>query len=1041
MFRRWSPLLRITSGLVALTATLLLLAQFVGLVPDEAQAILEGRRKFVETLAVQLSAEGSNLSVDTVQAVLTSIVERNDDVRSTALRDANGQLVVSAGDHRRYWEAPPSGRSTDTAVQVPIFSDELRWGTVEVSFKPIPSSVSLLPTSNPLLQLVLFIGVTGALGYFLMLRRSLKALDPSAVIPERVRTALDALAEGMVIIDGNEQIVLANASISNRLGVPARSLMGRNFSDLNWRSTESGGLETQLPWQAAMASKVQQTGLPLLLRTPSGEMLSFNVNGTPILDEDGKLRGALVTLDDVTLLEQRHNELQRTMGKLKHSQDEIERQNTELRFLASRDTLTGCLNRRAFFAGFEELLVSAEKTGQVLCCAMLDIDHFKSVNDRFGHATGDKVIAFVAQSLQSGLRDGDLLGRYGGEEFALVMPGLGLDEAMVVVERLRLSIEQGSAARFTSTMKITISGGLAGQTDSNEVSAELLSRADTALYIAKQSGRNRTVNWQAGQSMAEKSQRRRTDRPETAELQAEARQTVPGDDAESPRVRELTERIRELEVVAAERATAGNAGDGLDALTGLPDSILFQDRLTQSIGRARRNATIVGVLHVEVDVFQRVKDTLGPAAGDHLIRSAAERISGLLRRSDTVALLGGGARPATVSRLGGADFAIVLSDLGKVDAVTWIIQRIFESVSAPLKLDEHEFYMSCTIGASVFPHDDSDNDALLSHASAARQYAKQRPGSNRYAFYTPEITEQSYQQLQMENDLRQAIGRGEFVLHYQPKVDMLTGRATGVEALLRWQHPERGLVEPRSFVPIAEQTGLINVIGDWALHKACRQARLWQRIGLESLRVAVNLSPVQLLSDDIVDKVESTLETTGLEARFLEIEITESAFMEDITRAAQTLQKLRSLGVHISLDDFGTGYSSLSYLKRLPVDSLKIDRSFISDIAVNREDTAMVSAIIAMAQRLGIRVVAEGVETREQLRTLRQLGCDELQGYLISRPLPGPDAVELFRSGTTWRHLFDEERPSEWPAAAVGGAARPGSKVVYMAQSRARQVE
>ena len=1023
MLRRWSPLLRITFGLVGLTATLLMFAQFIGLVPDEAQAILDSRRKFAETLAVQLSAEGDNLSIDTVQAVLTSIVDRNEDVRSTALRDASGKLVASAGDHERYWEAPPSGRSTDTHVQVPIFSNELRWGTVEVSYTPIPSSVSLLPTSNPLLQLLLFISVTGALGYFLMLRRSLKSLDPSSVIPERVRAALDALAEGVVILDEGEQIVLANTSFSQRLEVPAKVLMGRKFSELNWRSTQSGGLETQLPWQKAMTEKVQQIGQPLLLRTSSGEMLSFMVNGTPILDADGKLRGALVTFDDVTLLEQRHNELQRTMGKLKHSQDEIERQNTELRFLASRDTLTGCLNRRAFFAGFEELLVSVEKTGQVLCCAMLDIDHFKSVNDRFGHATGDKVIAYVAQTLQAGLRDGDLLGRYGGEEFVVVMPGLGIDEAAVVMERLRCSIEQGSAARFTSTMSITISGGFAAQSEVNADSAELLSRADTALYTAKQSGRNRIIRWQANQTMAKKAKHRETTQSGTTEPEAE--------------VQELRKRILELE----SRAKGENADSGLDALTGLPNSTLFQDRLTQDIARARRNTTIVGLLHVEIDLFQRVKDTLGPAAGDHLIRGAAERISGLLRRSDTVALLGDGTRPATVSRLSGAEFAVVLSDLEKPESVTWIIQRIFESVSAPLKVDEHEIYMTCVIGASVFPHDDSGNDALLRHASAACQHAKQLAGSNRYAFYAPEMTAQSYHQLQMENDLRQAIGRGEFVLHYQPKVDMLTGRATGVEALLRWQHPERGLVDPRSFVPIAEQTGLINVIGDWVLRKACRQAKLWQRIGLESLRVAVNLSPVQLLSDDIVDKVESTLETTGLEARFLEIEITESAFMEDIARAAQTLQKLRSLGVHISLDDFGTGYSSLSYLKRLPVDSLKIDRSFISDIAVNREDTAMVSAIIAMAQRLGIRVVAEGVETREQLHNLRQLGCDEAQGYLISRPLTGPDAVELFRSGTTWRHLFDEERPSERPAAAIGGAARPSSKVVYMAQSRAQQVE
>jgi EAL domain-containing protein (putative c-di-GMP-specific phosphodiesterase class I) len=294
------------------------------------------------------------------------------------------------------------------------------------------------------------------------------------------------------------------------------------------------------------------------------------------------------------------------------------------------------------------------------------------------------------------------------------------------------------------------------------------------------------------------------------------------------------------------------------------------------------------------------------------------------------------------------------------------------------------------------------------------------------------MTERSYQQLQIEHDLRQAVGSGDFELHYQPKIDLQTGRATGLEALLRWPHAGRGMVSPAEFIPVAEHNGLIHEIGDWVTRRACQQARAWQEQGSEPLRIAVNLSPVQLRSEDIVDRVQAILASTGLDPRYLEFEITESSFMHDIERSARTLHRLRNLGVHISLDDFGTGYSSLSYLKRLPVDSLKIDGSFISDMAADREGTVLVSAIIAMAQHLGIRVIAEGVETREQLQLLRELGCDEAQGYLVSRPLPVTDLESLLGSGTSWR--FALETPGSAAIAAAGG----GGNVVQMPKQRSK---
>jgi EAL domain-containing protein (putative c-di-GMP-specific phosphodiesterase class I) len=393
-----------------------------------------------------------------------------------------------------------------------------------------------------------------------------------------------------------------------------------------------------------------------------------------------------------------------------------------------------------------------------------------------------------------------------------------------------------------------------------------------------------------------------------------------------------------------------------------------------------------------------------------------------------------------LSRLSGDEFGVALDDIDRVDSVTWIVQRIFECMATPFDVDGREIFATCGIGVSVFPEDGPDAENLLRHASAARQHAKQNLGPNRYAFYRKEMTENSYAQIQLETELRHAIDRGEFTLHYQPKITLRTGQIAGVEALIRWQHPEKGLVSPAAFIPLAEQTGLINAIGDWVIRSACRQAILWQKAGLPPTRVAVNFSPVQLRSDDIVERVRNILQISGLAAHYLEIEVTESALMEDVDKAASILHALRKLGVHIALDDFGTGYSSLSYLKKLPADSLKIDGSFIDDLVVDKEGSTLVSAVIAMAQHLGLRVVAECVEKREQFDRLRDLNCDEVQGYLISRPLPVEEITGLLRDAKPWPFVpaGPAEPDSEPVFAATGTLSRTG-KLAYLPGASARQ--
>jgi diguanylate cyclase (GGDEF)-like protein/PAS domain S-box-containing protein len=680
------PIARITVGLVGLTASLLLAAQLFGLIPDETRAILDGRRKIAETLAVQISSGAGQMQVSTLQDVLDSLVERNKDVSSAALRDRSGTLVVSAGQHERHWQPPADGRSSPDNVQVPIYAGEEPWGSAEIAFTPMPRPDSLNPRRNAVLMLVLFTAGLGSIAYFLLLRRSLKALDPSAVVPERVRAALDALVEGVVILDEQCQIVLANQSFAARLDVTATDFLGRNLSNLNWRAPETGGIASELPWRTAMQTGEPQTGVQLSLRSADGDIRRYMVNSTPIREGGSRVRGVLATFDDVTALEQRHADLQRALSQLKASQDQIELQNSELRFLADRDSLTGCLNRRAFFALFDSVFRQALSRGNQLSCVMIDIDHFKSVNDRYGHATGDKVIAYVAEILRSGLREGDLLCRYGGEEFCMVFPNAGSDVATQIAERLRAEIAGNSGGRFTAGMRITVSAGIASVPGSALEAPMLVNQADTALYTAKQSGRNCITRWDPAQTMrgiALADPGAGTDRNAVAS-------------GATTRVLKLQERVADLEDQLQDRDDAGEHDDERERAS----RAVFRDRVEQAIVRAQRKQRTAAILYVDLDLYERVENVLGVAAGDRLLEAVAERLSTLLRRSDTVALLGSNAKPSTLSRLGADHYAIVLDDLERVEPVTWIIQRIFQCLATPLEVDGQEIFVTCAIGAS-----------------------------------------------------------------------------------------------------------------------------------------------------------------------------------------------------------------------------------------------------------------------------------------------------------------------------------------------------
>ncbi|TRO83908.1 putative bifunctional diguanylate cyclase/phosphodiesterase [Desulfuromonas acetexigens] len=451
----------------------------------------------------------------------------------------------------------------------------------------------------------------------------------------------------------------------------------------------------------------------------------------------------------------------------------------------------------------------------------------------------------------------------------------------------------------------------------------------------------------------------------------------------------LAEAMLELFAVRAAAALEGmlsrEAVDYLslyDSLTGLPNRRMFAEQLAPILVQARKHSEIRAVLFLDLDRFKNINDSLGHAIGDLLLKAVATRLTRSLRHGDLIA------------RLGGDEFMILLQGLTNKQDAAKIAVKVLDSLRPPFKIQGHDLHVASSIGIAISPEDGDDVDTLLKNADTAMNRAKEM-GRNNYQFFAVEMSDVSITRLGLENDLRKALERQELVLYYQPQYFMDSERINGVEALLRWNHPKRGMIPPGDFIPMAEETGLIVPIGSWVLRTACEQCMAWQHAGLAPIRVAVNLSARQFHQQDLPDVVAGILQETGIDPECLELEITESILMQNMETTVDQLVRLMSLGVKISIDDFGTGYSSLNYLKRFPLHALKIDRSFVKDIGEDSDDTSIVSAVIALAHTLSLEVVAEGVETEAQRQFLRDQNCDRYQGFLMSRPVPAERIREM----------------------------------------------
>jgi len=444
-----------------------------------------------------------------------------------------------------------------------------------------------------------------------------------------------------------------------------------------------------------------------------------------------------------------------------------------------------------------------------------------------------------------------------------------------------------------------------------------------------------------------------------------------------------------------------------DVLTGLPNREHFRRQADRSLRSANRNGQRLALIFLDLDDFKYINDTLGHDAGDELLCNIAEYLQRSIRASDLVAKLGTeDAFEVSLSRLGGDEFTILLPDIQETEVAAKVAERILEQLRNPIKIKGKEFFVTASMGIALYPNDGDSVDVLLKNADIAMYHAKQG-GRNSYRFYTTHMDERVQLRLSMESKLIRALEKEELDLHYQAKVEIRTGRIVGVEALLRWHNPEMGQVSPDRFIPMAEETGLIVPIGEWVLNTACRQAQAWRQDGLVPGNVGVNLSSHQFRRGGLIEMVDRVLAETGWDSQWLEFELTESVIMENAEETINVLNQLKQLGITLSVDDFGTGYSSMAYLKRFPLDVVKIDRSFVSDITTDVNDATIVKAIIALARGLNLTSIAEGVETEQQLNFLRQHGCDQMQGYLINRPVPAEQMEQLLRA----EQSSDEKRP------------------------------
>lgn len=1039
--------------MVMLVISLLLASEFLKLFPNNTNAKISERKFIVETFAVHIAMEMDSSAGQTspeIAELMRSTVQRNSIVKSVAIRRDDGTLIESYGNHDGNWTLKQGERSA-TQVQFPLFEGDNQIANVEIRFSGLNEGLSLWDRRASFPSVLLFVALSGFIAFNMFLKRTLRELDPDAVIPERVKKALDTLAEGLLIVNRDGEIVFSNAEFAATAGIASEDLAGLNCDELKWQLEEN---ET-LPWISLLHGGDMPEESTIRLNTGYEQLSTFTVNATPIIASANEVRGALVTFNDITQVEIKNAELQNALHKLETSQLEITRQNEELEYLATRDPLTGSLNRRSFFSGFDSMFDEARLNKDELTCIMTDIDHFKSVNDTHGHGVGDDVIKYLADVLADQSRPNDLVGRFGGEEFCIVLPETTISEGYRIAEQIRQTIEQGIGADFFDKCQITASFGVASIHSNSSTPSEMVEQADKALYVSKESGRNRVTNYtsamededfdmSAGDSLPQPESA-----PEIVKTSVPIlalRTSLPKSDA-SNAARDIAasgkQECKPAPVLKVNSASSSvplfadkntqpvlkqksndTFASNPDDLVKLPeidnsdsaslrlDRSLLLDRLAQSVQSASRSNHHVGVFLITIEALHRINDILGFTASEKLYRKIAQRLKATLIE-DAGSTIGLGEQSISVTRYGDTEICLAVHKIENRQDTEVIHQKILEAFDRTISVDGHEIYAALDIGVSVYPEHGDNADKLIRSASIAMREAKEEDGQNNICYFRENLDTVSRRLIRLETALHQALKRNELFVVYQPKINLETGVIVSMEALIRWRHPEMGIITPGEFIPVAETTGLINDISAWVTRVVCAQLSIWRDAGHTDLSVSVNVSPAEMKNEFLSHNILSSIKEFDIPASALEVEVTESMAMRDMDKAVSTLRKLASAGVEISIDDFGTGYASLSYLKHFPIAKVKIDRLFVSDFANNPADARIVSGVIAMSHSLGITVVCEGVEEVEQLRFLQDNHCDEVQGNLLSLPLQRQEATNLLANPRRIKRLVTEYKVSE----------------------------
>ncbi|MEM7257916.1 MAG: diguanylate cyclase, partial [Pseudomonadota bacterium] len=800
-----SPLFRISFSMVMLVISLLLAADFLGLFPKLDNNALTERKFIAETLAVHVAMELEQDDEEKISELLRTTVTRNALVESVAVRRGDGTFVDSYGSHQQNWNLEPTDRSTPTHVQVPLYEGDNQIATVEIRYKAISAGQSLIDRRASFASVVIFVAISGFSAFCVFLKRTLRELDPDAVIPERVRKALDTLAEGLLIINRDGEIVFSNAAFARTTGKDASELAGKNCESLEWELTNT----TELPWLPLMRGGEIESGASIRLNTGYQQVSTFTVNATPIVARADEIRGALVTFADVTEVEIKNAELRNALVKLEKSKQEITRQNEELEYLATRDPLTGSLNRRSFFSGFESVFEQAKLNHTELTCIMSDIDHFKSVNDNHGHGVGDEVIKHLANVLANYARPNDLVGRFGGEEFCVVMPATTIKTAMQIAEQIRDTIEKGENTSFADKCKITASFGVASINSGSRKPNDLVDQADKALYHSKQNGRNQVTEYSqsidnsvtggSGTPAA-------TPTPAISPSPAPApivqptpviQQSVPilatgkqkqKQAQEQEKVDELVAKalsdnkssvpvlaVREKKEAASSILESSSLDTTPEYGTLRLDRTLLIDRIEQALNIATKNAHHVGVLLISIDALQRINDTLGFSVNEKLYRKINARLHATLRDANLTQLLGTDDHSFSITRYGDTEICLTLHHIKQVMDFNEIQDRILESFDRTISVDGHEVYVALDTGISVYPNHGTDADHLIRSASIAMRKARDTDGQNSFVYFSPEMNEESRKLIRLETELHQALTRSELFVAYQPKVDLRSG--------------------------------------------------------------------------------------------------------------------------------------------------------------------------------------------------------------------------------------------------------------------------